>query len=357
MKKYKIIKNTKPLLWHNDDTLIVFKKTCFFLFEPSSGKFDFIVKMPLKNLTKRCLMHFRFFRRIFRLEPSCFTQLGENEFLFCFYGAIYCLDLISKTIKCEIRFRNPLKRTLSICSCGKNVFFGEYWTGPNKFGDVKIYRRINDNWECFYTFKDNEIRHVHKLMILKNDLYCFTGDEISETKIIRFKNFHFDNPETIYSGSQIYRSCCAVAFNNLICYATDTPYEQNKLVYFNVINHKLTAICDLESSSIYSSSLNGSEFYFSTAVEPNLKKVGSENKRIRIQKDIGGIHSKSSFIYKVNLSDFSIQKILSLKKDKMPFVFGLGTFVPTVNSSSLYLAFYSSCLKKDGSTIIIPLTK
>lgn len=356
MEPLKIFKNTKALWWYSDNTLIVCKKHTLFFLYVETNKFEKIINLPVSNMFQRIFVKFRLLRRLFRLEPSCFTKICDSEYLFCLNSCIYCVNITSKRIVKECVFREGLRKTLSICSNGKRTFFGEYWTGNNTFHNVNIYERHNGKWKSCFTFNNNQIRHIHKLLILDNDLFCFTGDEICETKIVRFRDFDFSKPEIVYANSQIYRSCCAVCNANYIFYTTDTPYEDNKFVSFNVNNKDFKIIKTIESSSIYSSDIANGSFYFSTVVEPNLVKENGVNKRIKISNDLGGIHSNFSTLYRVNTLTNSFFEIFKLKKDFFPFIFGLGTFIPVANNSNSFLAIYSSCLKKDGSTIIFKLT-
>lgn len=355
MKHVRIFKNAKPLWWYTDTVLIVCKKKSFYFLDVEKNEFEKIANLPEIKIIQRFIIQFRFLRRLFRMEPSCFTNFCNDQYLFCFNSSIYCIDLKKKEISREFTFREGLRKTLSICTDGKNAFFGEYWTGNNKFHNVKIYRRRDGVWESCYTFDDGQIRHIHKLLIFHKDLYCFTGDEISETKIVRFKNLDFSKPEIVYSNSQIYRTCCVVASENNIFYTTDTPYEDNKFISINIDNNDFTILNTLESSSIYSSNISNHYFYFSTVVEPNLIKKNGINKRIKITRNLGGIHSNISKLYLVNVRNNSLLEVFKLKKDILPFLFGLGTFIPVPNNSSVFVAAYSSCLKKDGATIVFKL--
>ena len=355
MKNIRVFRNLKALWWVSDTVLIVHKRTAFYFFDVEKKKMSIIVNLPDLSGLKKFLMNFRIFRRIFRLEPSCFTQINDNEYLYCFNSSIYCLDTCTRLQKREMKLRDGLRSTITICASNEGAFYGEYWTGPNPSGEVRIYRRSDGVWEPCFSFQNNQIRHIHKLLMFNGDLYCFTGDEIKETFIVKFDKLDFSRPKIIKSGAQSFRSCCAVGKKDYLFYVTDTPYENNKLIFIDLFSGSTKTIFDVDSSSIFSSSLNGDIFYFSTAIEPNLIKRDDKNIKVKISDVEGGIHSKVAKLFEFNLRDRSIKEVCSLKKDFWPFIFGLGTFIPVPNFSHKYLACYSSCLKKDGSTILIPL--
>jgi len=349
-----IIRSSRSLFWINDENLLIYKKGFFYTFNCLTNKKSFFCKMPMKKSYK-FFSFFNLFNRLLRVFPqSPVFNNFTNEIYFSFLGSIYSLNISNKCISHEIKLQHNASRVLSICVCnGGDIVFGEYPTKEDN-AIVSIYRKkLNSSWEIVYSFPNKSIRHIHRLVCCENDLYCFTGDEDLETQIIKFKNFDFDNPKILLSNCQKYRSCFALVLNGEIIYFSDTPYLTNKIYSYNEINQQLTELCEINGTVIYGL-IDGSDIYFSTVVEKNLKKdTKNRNISIKINGRDGGIKSKSSTVYIFNKSRL-LMPIISLKKDVLPpGLFGVGTFVFTANCSKKYISFSVSGLKKDGCTFVL----
>ena len=347
------IKNCVPLWWIDNYTLICYKKDSFFTYDINKREFLFLVKMVFDSRIKRVLTKFTFFRRTFRLYPYSFTKIGENLFAFSMFGNIYTINLETKQISLENKLRYSARRTLSILSCSSGIFYGEYPTLNNT--KVGIFKRDdNGSWKIVYEFRSGEIRHIHQLLEHKNNIYCFTGDEDKEVKIIKFDNsFCFSSMVTLVSGSQNFRTCAACFYKDSIYFFSDTPYSQNYLTKLNLSDMSIKHIEEIPGSVIYSSELFENSLIFSTCVENNLSKTSdNKNKKIKIKHGIGGIQSKKAKLCLFNLHNKKISKIYELRKDILPFKFGLGTFIIPRNNSQKYVAASSSGLRKNETIYI-----
>ncbi len=348
MKEFLKIKKSKAICWITSDRLLLYKKGSFYIYDLTSNETKFVAKMDLSSKQKIFNLN-KLFRRSFRLYPQTPLFINKtHEVLFSFIGSIYCLNLNNKSITKEIDLSYGARRVLSICLDKNNdAYFGEYPVNGTD-GPIRIFKRnANKEWNHIYSFEKDSIRHIHFVTVNDNDFYCFTGDEDNQCKMVCFKNMNFTEPMVIAEGKQKYRTCFA-SFDKdeNFYYLTDSPYYQNKLNLCQK-DGTVTELENVDGSVIYG--LNEKEnFYFATCVEPNLAKDKENNNvKIKIDGSNGGIRSKNAKVYQFNKVNKKLSLVYELKKDNMPAKFGICTFIFTSNESDEYLAFTSSCTKKD----------
>lgn len=352
------IKKARALCWLDDETLLLFKK--HFLFSYNIATKSSIKICPLSLTLKQSIFsHFSLTRRLLRLYPMApAINYVTNELFFSFQGAVYSFDLNNKTISKEIDLNHGASRVLNICVCNNgDVLFGEYPTKKDE-KPILIYKREKkQKWKGVYSFKPNAIRHIHLLKEYQDDIYCFTGDENKETKILCFKNGDFNvEPTILASGNQTFRTCVATFNDNKLYYVTDNPYFENGLYSFDLLTGTMHKIFAVEGSVIYGLDSNDSLF-FSTAVEKNLMKDSNgENVVIKIDGKNGGIRSKNVYLYHYKIDKQELIKIAGFRKDFYSIkYFGLGSFVFPCNSSDKYLATSLSSIKPSEATLCFPL--
>ena len=96
-------------------------------------------------------------------------------------------------------------RPLSLCQDKiGTIYFGEYFSNIDK-KPVNIYKS-NDNgisWSIAYTFKANEINHIHGIFIDKysDKVWFVTGDRDQEC-IIGFTRNGFKSIKIVFRGGQ-----------------------------------------------------------------------------------------------------------------------------------------------------------
>lgn len=344
-----IVKKTIPLWWISDTSLLIFSHRSFYLLNLDTYEKSFICKLIPNSFFKKICMVFSLGRRIFRLQPHSFISSDNPSlFFFSFDGGIYQLNIRSKTIKKEIELRHNETRTLSLLSYKNKIYYGEY---PTKgINEVGIFERTDyQNWKCAFSFDKGDVRHIHELKDYNSDIYCFTGDENKQIKIIRFANgiVSQDNSEIISQGDQSFRTCFSFFDGNNLFYITDTPYQTNQLIRISLSENTIHRCFDVSGPVIFGSSQNNNCVLFSTAVENNLAKDGlGKNKRIAIDGINGGVLSKKASLIEFNYREGKMKTIFTLKKDFLSTKFGIGTFLMPKNQSNIYYAVSSSCLKK-----------
>ena len=348
------IKTTRAICWINEWELLVYKRFRFAKYDIRTKKLSVFCDMPMSK-RKRLLSSFKLFRRMLRLYPQspCYNKITKKVY-FSFDGYVYSLDVVRAMVTNEVKLMHGASRVLSFCACENgDTLFGEYPTHCD-YKPVCIYKKETDAWRVVFSFPPESIRHIHLLIEKNNDIYCFTGDEDCEVKIIKFTNMDFGRYTTIKEGSQKYRSCAAYkSENGNLLYLTDNPYFENKLCCLRAEQNSYEELSPIDGTVIYSLTEDDS-FAFSTVVEQNLKKDShNQNVPIRIDGKNGGIKRKDACVYCYDAKE-GLNLIYTLKKDALPFrLFGLGTFVFPANSNRDFLAFSSSSLTKDETTFVI----
>ena len=203
-----------------------------------------------------------------------------------------------------------------------HLFWGEYFNNTNR-EEVHIYASydLGETWSIIYTFPDATIRHIHNILwdpYLKI-FWIFTGDDHNECFIIKADQ-NMANLEIAFKGSQNIRCVAAIPRPEGLYFATDTPFEANKICIIENSN-TIRILSDLPSSSL--SACNISDLlFFSSAVEPsnvNLTKYTS---------------------LKFSDNGHTWENIVSWKKSALPsklFQFA-NISLPTGNNSSSFLA-------------------
>lgn len=351
-------KHAQPICWVDDSTLVYYWRGHFASFDIESKKDKPIGIMPL-SFGERILSLFSATRRLFRLyifSPA--FDKNKQEILFSFNGYFWSFNLKTLDFCREQKLNHKARRLLSICiSKSGDAYYGEYPT-RNDNQSVCIYKRDhNQRHSIVYRFKPGEIRHIHLIAERNDDLFCFTGDENDETKVLRFVKQDFSiEPKRILSGKQDYRSCVAAFKNECLYYLTDNPYFANKLFVYNLEKDSFIRSFSVEGSVVYGLS-SEDHIFFSTCVEYNLAKDEyGNNVRIKIDGSAGGIRSNQSVLYCFDIKNNALKDLMRIKKDRLPIkYFGFGTLMFTCNASSKYLASFSHSLKRSETLYIFDI--
>jgi hypothetical protein len=123
-------------------------------------------------------------------------------------------------------------------------------------------------WDVAYTFPKGAIRHVHNIVHdpWQNCLWILTGDYGDECRVIR-ASCDFSNLEIVLQGNQQVRAVAAIACEDALYFASDTPLEQNSI--WRLDHQRLLSRVAAISSSCISAARVGSHMFFSTMVEPS----------------------------------------------------------------------------------------
>ncbi len=194
------------------------------------------IKMPGKSsIVENAALKSRKARRLLRLDKAMILYTGNSLLLFRAKEIWrYTFD-IGSWEKCDIvlNCRNPMYNGILQTPDG-GIFFGEY---GNPTGEGKRIFKSSDNgltWKCVYTFKPDEIRHIHCLSWdpYKEKIWVLTGDSDNECKILCC-NTEFTDIEIIGQGKQVYRACHVMFSENTVDWVMDSPLETVKHVKYD----------------------------------------------------------------------------------------------------------------------------
>ncbi len=364
-KKLKLLPNYKPILyWY--DKLILAKGSDIFLTDLNLNKLNFIATLPCTWL-KRIFSMSRLLTRIFRLEvgPAC-NIYDEKHCLIFFGGIIYKLNLTNGKFKKE--FTLPKRRKIlnftyvDVPGFKNGVYFGEYFSNPDKRNTKLFYRNEYGVWDVVFEFKNGEINHVHNIVqdYKRNCLYILTGD-FGEAAAIWKVSSNFQTVSRFLNSGQNSRACWLKVDGDRLIYATDSQLETNYLRNINLSGGQLISSQNLQKisgSSIYFLETLSRRFIFSTAVEPNVSK-GNKYLALLSRCRGPGIHSDYSYVYFGRFGEQASQ-VFKAKKDFYPFgLFQFGTiqFPGGVSPEESLLHVYGSAVKDfDGSTLLLKLS-
>ena len=360
-----LLKGFKPITFESDLILLVSKKNKIFRYNIKEQRIKYLASLPWSFKQKVFSIN-RIAYRITRGGIKNGIVFGQS--LYCaFSGIIWRIPLCDKANNAPhevYRFRNgqsPLTFTLVddskslLTSFSVGVYFGEYFSNPNK-KEVNIYR-INKLGaiENIFTFKTGLINHVHSIVFdtFRSCAWVLTGDFEKGAGIWQvFDNFN--KVCCIVCGEQKFRSCVAFAMKEGLLYATDSQFESNNIRLLKIADSSIKSIplFSINGPSIYGTKL-GKNFVFTTATEPKVG-VNVSFKDIICRDRAPGIVVNSSFVYLVT-PKLELYQLFSKRKDYWPYYlaqFG-NILVPSGENTSEYLVTYSVANRKnDQSTEI-----
>ena len=320
-------------------------------------KFEFLCKVPM-SVIRRLLCQFSLTSRLLRLFPRAVRLIDESSFIFGYYGSIFNVNIVRRTIIREHVFPSPMKAPLSFTKV-ENVrgfddciLYGEYHANPEK-RDMWVYARKKGEWKQMCSFPSTDILHIHGFCVDKqrDRVLILTGDKDEESRIYEAKN-NFKKVSVIVKGEQVYRSCVAFADSSVI-YATDTPLTNNYICKLNEDN-SFERIYEMPGPSIFGKKLVcnvGTQYVFATSVEPDSRIRGW---RYMLNWNPGpGIKGRCCHIVCGN-EEIGFKTVLKLEKDCLPmaaFQFGNASFVESKEDQIFVLP--QSVKKYNGKTIII----
>lgn len=353
----KVLINGQILIYYNELNFIYFKNGC--IFSIVEGRRYRIVSIE-KNIITRLISKSRLISRLMRLNPRAIMSLSAHEMLISYRGKIYNVDVLTCKATIEHSFRSGMRNPLYFTDIrdhtdNKVILYGEYFANLNK-DDVKIYKRINGEWSVAYTFRSNEIQHIHNIIFdcFSSKLYILTGDSNHESAIWE-SDINFTHMNRILYGSQKFRSCFLIPDRSGFNYTTDTPLEKN--FFIQVINNKkseyiINDFIEIPGPVIFGIFVPNKSFVFSTSVEPDSNITGI---RYLLTKKLGdGVIDNFSYLY-YGEKDSTIQQVLRLEKDWLPAgLFQFGT-IQIIDVKDEIIAFCIGVKKYDGKTIKIEI--
>ena len=355
-----VAKGYKPLC-ATMNGLLAYHKYALYLYNDNA--FVKLLELPA-SIKNRVLSCHRILERMARSEPQS-AILCDNTVFVARRHEVLQISLKDGSVIDKHSFRksyihtNRLSMIENINDFSDCVAYGEYQ--PNvKREEVYIWRkktRGTNDWECVYTFKGGQIRHIHALIPdkLHGCVYILTGDEDKESGIWKATD-DFKKVEPLLVGDQAYRSCIAYVDGEELCYSTDIPSRQNTITRVDLNTMQTEALYDLPGSSTVGCRC-GKYTIFCTSVETEEPKTRRKKDMIRYllgQKLPAGIKDRFPRVY-VYSRDNKIVEWLKFEKDIWPAgLFRFGRAIPLYDEFRGRLYLYPGAVKKyDGKLYFI----
>ncbi len=342
--------NYKPLYVWNDKVLL-YRGGSIYLSD-KDNTFE-IIKCPLSSI-KRIASKIRLSNRLLRLEPRATERLSENKFIMCFAHKIWIVDIAKRIMNVAYENRQGWSDTLNFCSDGKNIYWGEYGSNPER-DEVNIYKISQDEKiEVVYTFPKQTIRHIHNIFFdaTENCFWIFTGDNDTNAGIYRASK-DWTKVQAVRTGEQRYRTVVGFPYEGGVIYATDSVSDANHIYVLNK-DGALDKLAAINGSCIYGTETMN-HYIFSTTVEP---PEGAGFLSMLSNKLGGGILSRDVEVVSVRKSDLKVSVIAKYRKDWLPmkfFQYGVAMFPKGQEQSEMLWHYVMACKKYDGKSLLIDL--
>lgn len=359
MKVVKKLRKAFPICFINAEEVVIYKFGRLLTYNLSQLKIRKKIKVR-EDRTSKLLRFLPYFDRALRHSPRCGIALDATHIIVNFRKCIIEYDLENGleeacfVLPSGIR---PLQfsRIESIEGFEDGIYFGGYLVNPSK-NAVSIYKRIGKGeWREAFTFKKGQINHIHALVpdTFNQCVWVFTGDDNDGVGIWRARD-DFKKMEKVAGGNQMFRGCVAFPTPDGLVYATDSQWERNSIRVLRQTPNGYVSeeIAEINGSCIYGCTWKD-KFVFETTVEGE----GLKNNLFHslTSHKIGtGIQTPYTCIYIGNLVD-GFEKVYSIKKDFMPFLFQFGAFLfPQGHNRTDYLmARAVATSKHDMATLIL----
>jgi hypothetical protein len=359
-----VYKNTFPVCFLSESSILIFKKGVFHVLNLVSGEISLVIKFKT-SFKESILTRIPLLSRILRRGIRCGIKVSDKLVLFVVRQKIYELDLEKRQISDGFATADgsrPLtfSKIDGINEFKDGIYFGGYKGNSNK-NPISIYRRIQtDQWEEVYQFPSNTIEHIHNIIAdpYKNIVYIFTGD-FNQAAGIWIAEKGFKSVLPVLVGEQKFRACVGFPTPKGLVYATDSPFENNsiRLLKKNGKEWETNQIMDINGPSIYGCQW-GNNLLFSTSVEDDGRNRDIIDMLVKNKRG-AGIKENYSYIYMGNLEN-GFKEIYKVKKDWLPFyLFQLGVliFPAGLNESSYLLVFHIATKRNSMNTILVNSVK
>lgn len=223
-------------------------------------------------------------------------------------------------------------RPLNLClSPEGQVFFGEYFSNPERT-EVHIYGTSDcQSWEIVWTFSAGSVRHIHAVIYdpYRDGVWVLTGDRDHECGLW-FTPDSFTTLEPVARGSQHFRAVAVVPMEEGLLVPTDSPKIQNWIQLLEFPDLGFRRLHPLPGSAFHAIR-SGGVFFVSTVSEPST--VNSQH-GARVYGSLDGFRWGSVARFSPDLLSRGFSWAARLIRypeiamvggwDQTPFVFGYG---------------------------------
>lgn len=293
------------------------------------------IKAPL---WKKFSSNFRPAQRLLRFMVTNVIPLENNDLFVTFDKSVGLIK--NGNYKSLEGLERPCRVLRSACAIDNkgDIYFGEYLANPER-EEMFVYRFIKESGflEKIFTFKKNEIRHIHGLYFDKftNAIYCLTGDEKRECKILKTTD-GFKKTEIIGEGDESWRAVSLLFSEDNFFYGTDAEFRENEIFRVDRQSLDRKAICKVSGTVFYSKKI-GEDLFFTTTAE----NAPSQKENVAALWHIDEIDNCT--------------EIIKFKKDWFnKTLFMLGTIhFPTINNFKDRLYFHLVGVDDDNQTFCL----
>jgi hypothetical protein len=181
---------------------------------------------------KQLLSSSRMISRLLRRGIGRTIQTSKDSILIFCDGAFFHTDLsFSFCSKSALDTKALQLLDHSVCVVGDKIYYGEYSVNVNR-NQVNIYVSDDcDAWELLYSFPARRTRHVHLLQYdpFSKRIWFSTGDSKRES-LLGHADLDFSDVQIVGENSLQWRGLELFFYQEEICWGTDTPHGQNRLL-------------------------------------------------------------------------------------------------------------------------------
>ncbi len=300
------------------------------------------LKPPFKKIAsinapvwKQAASNFRLGQRLLRFMVTNVIALNNGELFVTFDKTV---GVVRNGKYQELKGLARACRVLrGACAINKNgdIFFGEYLANAER-GEMRIYRykQGSDSLEVVYTFAPNSIKHIHGLYLdeYTDSIYCLTGDDEKECRIIRSTD-GFQTTEIIGEGDETWRAVSILFDKENFYYGTDAEFRANQIYKVNRNTLERENLGAVDGTVFYSKQI-GNDLFFATTAE----NAPSQKENVAALWNVNSF-GKSELVIKFNKDHWH----------KTLFMFGTIHF-PSVNKLEKELYFHLVGVKEDNQT-------
>lgn len=336
------IPRTRPLHVEKDGTLWAGRGLRLFRSDDSGQSFQFIGSYS-GGLAQRVSRVSRLVERFTRSGFQSLIPLTDDSFLATIRGHILKLDAGAKTFR-EVFSIVRGSRPLNICRFPDGrLFWGEYFFNQNR-DEVHIYASDDEgeSWHVAHTFPAGEIRHIHGIYYdtFRAGAWILSGDEDEESKIM-FTCGTFDDLETVFGGSQDFRSTFVVPMKDKLLTGGDSPFQENYIQSLDPENGSIEKIrC-----------VGGSVFYGCTVADWNVVSVAAEPSKVNTSPyaslwiSRNGGDWREMYCAKRDIWQMPYNRFIPDHIAEIPLLQHAEFSLPTSESESPYLFAYGQSLR------------
>jgi len=216
----------------------------------TGASFERVARMP-GHPALRAASHLRVPARLLRAGLHALCRTPQGGLVATVRGAIMSSPAEGEPFV-EVHTVTRGTRPLNVAADRHGVFFGEYFSNPDRDA-VHVYG--SDDGTAFapvHTFPAGAIRHVHGIWPdrFRDGLWVLTGDRDAECGLW-FTNDGFRSLERVAGGTQRTRAVYVIPEADGLVVPTDTPQERNVIQWFDPADGSFTDLAPAAGSVFY----------------------------------------------------------------------------------------------------------